>query len=491
MLFSKAAVESLISIFGERSSSLAVREVSGDLPGLTLNTGAETQWQPAPYMRDFKVDVRGSIPLPRDATLTMLDAEMADPTTAKRKHADAESIDSSLIVVQKRAKDNDEMDTDDEAPIVCIHRFNNLDEDPDIVDDLVGVEIEVVPPNGPQSQVWLGDSDEDEPDHTGDTKMQNLDVDMESDEPECGERALCSRHTGEESASMSISSNEFMSVELSTGEEATGATLMDVESPRVDKRKRGSNQSSSSTTSTTTSTSAKEESLCPIFSRKKRGIVIAVDPMEVDDVSMAYEVNALMHHDLNGPYWRTDVSVAYRCGDLSGIDIDAQRYVTRSIMKRSGDASSKTSTATDDTNFVDEGGDMMMDEMDGVHGDGRVTQRLPTSSALDSLDEEGMSYDDDELSVMSEITTNSNVHSGMDSSNPWLGGLDVRAVDVCAERLQRVTLSEDTAAMDVDDDAGSVVCERYLLRSTLVFAPNRYMYYTRAMAKRTRSGARY
>lgn len=61
-------------------------------------------------MRDLKNYVRGSIPLPRDATLTMLDAEMADPTTAKRKHADAENIDSSLIVVQKRAKDNDEMD---------------------------------------------------------------------------------------------------------------------------------------------------------------------------------------------------------------------------------------------------------------------------------------------------------------------------------------------------------------------------------------------
>lgn len=130
----------------------------------------------------------------------------------------------------------------DEASIICIHRSNSLDEDPDIVDDLVGVEIEVIPPNGPQSQVWLDDSDEDEPDHTGDAKMHNLHVNMESDEPEYGECALCSRHTCEESVSMSVSSNEFMSIELSTGEEATEATLMDVESPRVDTRKRCSNQ---------------------------------------------------------------------------------------------------------------------------------------------------------------------------------------------------------------------------------------------------------
>ena len=45
--------------------------------------------------------------------------------------------------------------------------------------------------------------------------------------------------------------------------------------------------------------------------------------------------------------------------------------------------------------------------------------------------------------------------------------------------------------MDVDDDAGSVVCERYLLRSTLVLAKNRFVYYTRAMAKRTCSGKLY
>ena len=70
-----------------------------------------------------------------------------------------------------------------------------------------------------------------------------------------------------------------------------------------------------------------------------------------------------------------------------------------------------------------------------------------------------MSDDDDDLSVMLDITTNSNVHSGVDSSNHWLCGLDVWAVDACVERLQRMLMREDVVIMDVDDDAGSAMDE--------------------------------
>lgn len=217
---------------------------------------------------------------------------------------------------------------------------------------------------------------------------------------------------------------------------------------------------------------------------------IAVDPMMVDDVSMSHEVDFLTNDGLNGPYWQVDISADNRCGDMSGIEIDAHRYVTRSVRKRSGDASSGT-YETVDSAIMDEDGDVMMDEIDGSRADYPVTQRVSTPSALDSSDDEGMSDDDDDLSVMSDITANSNVYSGADSNNALLGGLDARAVDVCAERLQRMSVLEDVSVMDVDDDAGSVVCERYLLRSTLVLAKNRFVYYTRAMAKRTRSGKLY
>ena len=192
--------------------------------------------------------------------------------------------------------------------------------------------------------------------------------------------------------------------------------------------------------------------------------------MVVDDVSLPHEVDFLTNHSLNGPYWNTYISSDNRCGDMSGIDINVQRCVTRSMRKRSGDASSTTSATIDDSDFIDEDGDLMMDEMDGIRGDDRVTQRLPNPSALNSSDEEGKSDydDDDDLSVMSDITVNSNIHSGADSSNPLLGGLDVCAADVCAERLQRMSILEVVAVMDVDDDAASVAYERYLLRSTLV-----------------------
>ena len=92
---------------------------------------------------------------------------------------------------------------------------------------------------------------------------------------------------------------------------------------------------------------------------------------------------------------------------------------------------------------VDNNGDILIDAMDDIHGNSHVTQRVPVSSALDSSDEEGISDDDDDMSAMLNITTNFYVHSGADSSNPWLDGFDIWAGDVCAERLQCVRVSED------------------------------------------------
>ena len=323
--------------------------------------------------------------------------------------------------------------------------------------------IDIIPGSASRSFDWYDLADDYSADSRG--------VDNSLELGPTTKRARLGRSTDKESTSMSVEGN--------TCEEATQATLMELDSPRRNKRKQAGYQSSPSTT---------EASLCPSFRRKKRGVVITVDPMMVDDVSMSNEVEALTNDGLNGPYWQVDITAVNRCGDMSGIEIDARRYVTRSVRKRSGDASSGTSETVDSA-FVDKDGDLMMDEMDGIRVDDHVTQRLLTSSALDSSDDEGMS--DDDLSVMSDITTNSNIYSGADSSNALLGGLDIGAVDVCAERLKRMSVLEDVSVMDVDDDAGSVVCERYLLRSNLVLAKNRFVYYTRAMAKRTRSGKRY
>ena len=104
-------------------------------------------------------------------------------------------------------------------------------------------------------------------------------------------RSRLGRSTDEDSTSMSVKGN--------TCEEDTEATLMEVDSPRVEKRKRASCQSSPSTT---------EASLCPSSRRKKRGVLIAVDPMMVDGVSMSHEVDFLTNGGLNGPYWQVDIS---------------------------------------------------------------------------------------------------------------------------------------------------------------------------------------
>ena len=276
------------------------------------------------------------------------------------------------------------------------------------------------------------------------------------------------RTADEESAVAIVHSNDDMSVGGSTGDGAS-QTGMDIDEARLNKRKRSGNGN-------------------PSCRRKKRGVVIAVEPMSVDDVSMrmvSREVEALTNDGLNGPYWLMDEAFDHRCGDMSGLEIEVQSCARSMRRRRRNDLSRMPPAANSDFANGDE--DAMM-EIDSLSGD-------------DSSRGEISDFDDD-LSVMSDLTDRSNVYSGADWSNPLFGGVDTRAVDVMAEMMQRLSLSTDLVRMDVDADDESVAFRQYLLRSVLVLPQNRHMYFTRAIArslealaesfaKRTRSGRRY
>ena len=191
---------------------------------------------------------------------------------------------------------------------------------------------------------------------------------------------------------------------------------MDVDAPQGEKRKH---------TSTTSHM---------VGSRKRRGIV---DPMDVEYIPR--EVKRLTSDcALNGRYW-TDFGDEMQCLDLSGMELEVP-YCTRWARKRSNERSRRTLNL----NF-------------------------------DSEEELG----DDERSVMSDLTTNSNVHTGADTSNPEFDGLDVQAVDALAEILQRLNLSDN--AMEIDDDDASLLFNDYIARSVLVIPQSRRVYYTRAV----------
>ena len=276
------------------------------------------------------------------------------------------------------------------------------------------------------------------------------------------------KYASTDEESVSVQSNDNMSVGGSTGDDAS-LTSMEVDEARVDKRKRRGKGSPSSR-------------------RKKRGIEIAVEHMSVDDISMhivCREVEALTNNGLNGPYWLLDAASDNRCGDLSGLEIEVQPYARSMRRRRRNDSSRMPPAANSDFAIGDE--DTMMD-VDPVSDD--------NSSRGEFSD------DDDDLSVMSDLTTNSNVHSGADSSSPLFGGVEVRAVNAVAERMQRLSLSTDLVRMDIDADDESVAFRQFLLRSVLVLPQNRHRYFTRAIArslealaekfaKRTRSGRRY
>ena len=192
---------------------------------------------------------------------------------------------------------------------------------------------------------------------------------------------------------------------------------MDVESPRGEKRKH---------TSTTS---------CVVGSRKRRGLV---DPMDVDYIPREVK-NLTSDCALNGRYW-TDFEDEIQCADLNDMELEVP-YCTR-LARRN--RSNERSRRTLNLNF-------------------------------DSEEELG----DDDSSVMSDLTTNLNEHTGADTSNPEFDGLDVQAVDALAEILQRVDLSDN--AMEIDDDDASILFNDYIARSVLVIPQSRRIYFTRSI----------
>ena len=88
---------------------------------------------------------------------------------------------------------------------------------------------------------------------------------------------------------------------------------------------------------------------------------------------------------------------------------------------------------------------------------------------------------------MSDLTTNSNVHTGADASNPELDGLDA-----LAEILQRVDLLDDgtSSAMEIDDDDASLLFNDYIARSVLVLPQSGRIYFTRSITAAIRRWTR-
>ena len=93
---------------------------------------------------------------------------------------------------------------------------------------------------------------------------------------------------------------------------------MEVDSPRTEKRKRGSKHRTASTT----------EPSGPSIRRKKHNGVLEIDHMVFDDVSMTHKVEFLTNHGLNRPFWLTDdiYTSDHQCADLSGIEIEVRPY---------------------------------------------------------------------------------------------------------------------------------------------------------------------
>ena len=290
-------------------------------------------------------------------------------------------------------------------------------------------------------------------------------------------------NSDEESASMSVDSNDDMSVEGSIGEDATNTTHMEVDSPRPEKRKRGDEHRTSSITETSG----------PSTRRKKRGVMLETDPMVVDDVPMTHEVEFLTNDGLNGPYWQIDDldTSDHQCADLSGIEIEVRPYFLRSKRKRSKNSSSRM-PPVGEMGAIFKGGDVIcMDTDDDFEDD--FTHR----SFLDLISDSDEDSDDGESSIMSDLTENSNVYTGADSSDFAFSGFDVRAFDFCAERLHRMVLcdADQSPVMDVDDDAGSEAFGQYISLSAELYRDNRSVYRTRARARAeqrfTRRGTRY
>lgn len=122
-----------------------------------------------------------------------------------------------------------------------------------------------------------------------------------------------------------------------------------------------------------------------------------------------------------------------------------------------------------------------------------------------SEDDDDDCDDDDDSSRCSDLTEDSNKHTGDDRCNPYFEGLDVAAVNCVGQRLNGLELCDDepsgvsrrshisNARPDVSDVSNHV--DRYIRRSIRIIPFSRVMYVTRSvaasLAKRTRSGRRY
>ena len=250
--------------------------------------------------------------------------------------------------------------------------------------------------------------------------------DFVDDEESSSEPGLVTKlaryHDRSDDESFSIASSD---VSMSGDGSSTDGSMsldndMDVDVPRVEKRKRAPSSARTG-------------------GRKRRGIEATDDPMEVEN-SQSRELQALTTCALDGPYW-TGFEDVSQCVDLSGTEI---QYHTRLARRnRSDDYYRRT---------------------------------------LDLIFESEEELGDDDQSVMSELTCNSNVYSGADSSNPTFCGLDVRAVDTLAEVLRRVNLSDDrSAAMEIDDDDEPMIFDEYIARSLLSIPQGQRVYFTRSI----------
>ena len=178
---------------------------------------------------------------------------------------------------------------------------------------------------------------------------------QEMDEDDSFELSLTTKqmrlriNSDEESASMSVDSNNDMSVEGSICEDATNTTNMEVDSP--------------------------------------------------DDVPMTHKVEFLTNHGLNGSYWQTDNihTSDHQCADLLGIEIEVRTYFLRSKRKRRNNSSLRMPPVGEMGAIFKGGNVICMDTDNDFEGD--FTHR----SFLNLISDSDEDSDNGESSIMSDL----------------------------------------------------------------------------------------
>ena len=275
----------------------------------------------------------------------------------------------------------------------------------------------------------------------------------------------------------SVCSDDSMSIDTCSSNASKAMTMMDVDPPR---RRRDEADMSLDSDGQDCSRREVLEDCCG-----------GVDAKSIDDVSMGDTVKASIGSGsgLNGRYWTDFVLEAARCESVLGMDINMpRRHFTRSRMKMAvrSESSCDASSTEDSQEFIamDVGYEDFVDaEMEEVVQTWRIVEE-------DSDEEDSTAADDeDDDSIMSALTADGEGDMAFE-------GLDVRAVDVCGDRMGRLVIEEDLMAMEVDDDEGSIVIARYQIKTTEVLDNHlSRRYFTRGLArlllKRTRSGLCY